>query len=198
MYGVGSAPTPLVAATKLSERCPRLHAPSSTPSPDPVHGTTASTSPISGVALELPGHRRAERELRRDAALRRPGHRPGRPVLHERRPGAGAELPAAAALRLAAGCARSGLVAHGVVIDSLTSQDNIAVRARQRPPDAQHERRRAAADVHRRVVAGEDPEPRLARPEPEPEPDHGPVLHRRGAAPRRPASSGCGPRSTGG
>ena len=56
-----------------------------------------------------------------------------------------------------------GLVAHGVVIDGAHEPGRPGdraerLRAGQRQADAQHERRRAAADVHRRVVAGEDPE----------------------------------------
>jgi CSLREA domain-containing protein len=106
MYGVGQAPRALAA---------------STPSPDPVSGTTGSTSPSQGSLspfttgvqsasfsatprFSLLQHGANGDYFTNDGQLQAPNYRPLQPYV---------SLPAA----------RGGLTAHGVVIDGLTSSD---------------------------------------------------------------------------
>ena len=90
------------------------------------NGATSSTSPSQGSLTPVRGTRPAQAaRLRRHPDLQRPVQTGQHGVLlHERRPGAGAELPAAAAVRDAARDAAPDLTAHGVVIDSLASEDH--------------------------------------------------------------------------
>jgi CSLREA domain-containing protein len=107
MYGVGTAPRSLAAPAS--------------PSPDPVHGATSSTSPSQGsLSPFTTGVQSANfsaaphflgpitgqdgRYFTNDGQVQAPNYRPLQPFV---------SLPAA----------RSGLVAHGVVIDGLTSSD---------------------------------------------------------------------------
>ena len=88
MYGVGA---PAGTAERPGARSPA-------PLPDPVSGTASSTSPSQACSARS-RRVRAGRGLRGHPHLLRPGHRPARQLLHERRPGSGAELPAAPAVR---------------------------------------------------------------------------------------------------
>ena len=110
MYGVGSAPVGL--AHPLSD-----------PSPDPVNGSTQSTSPSQGSLSAFPGTGVQSASFSstpdfgtavtgqngdyytNDGQVQAPNYRPLQPFV---------SLPAA----------RSGLVAHGVVVDGLTSEDH--------------------------------------------------------------------------
>ncbi|HET8752328.1 MAG TPA: choice-of-anchor Q domain-containing protein [Gaiellaceae bacterium] len=108
MYGVGHAPASLLAAAPL---------------PDPVSGTTSSTSPSQGTLDSFPGNSVQAASFAasphfvgpvqghdgdyytNDGQVQAPNYRPLQPYV---------SLPAA----------RSGLTAHGVVVDSLTSSDH--------------------------------------------------------------------------
>jgi CSLREA domain-containing protein len=126
MYSVGSAPAPLFAATRISQSVTQGSTPLQTPSdpsPDPVHGAAGSTSPSQGPLSSFPGTGvqsagfaatphfvgpvtgQDGQYFTNDGQLQAPNYRPLQPYV---------SLPAA----------RSGLVAHGVVIDNLTSHDN--------------------------------------------------------------------------
>jgi Tol biopolymer transport system component/uncharacterized protein YjbI with pentapeptide repeats len=130
MYGVGHAPAPLFSATRLSHfsvaqnSSPLL--PAGDPSPDPVHGATASTSPTQGSLSSFPGTGVQSASFAatphfdgpftgqngqyytNNGQVQAPNYRPLQPYV---------SLPAARN-------DSPDLVAHGVVIDGLTSQDD--------------------------------------------------------------------------
>ena len=116
----------------LSQRCA---APAV--APDPVLGATTSTSPGRQRPARRDGSITRSAVRRSSRRSRWPAERPARLVLHERRPGAGAELPAAAAVRELAGdvggadrARRPHRRAHE------RGRHRERLQPRQRPPDA--------------------------------------------------------------
>jgi CSLREA domain-containing protein len=116
MYGVGSAPAPVAAAAQ-----PAAAQPAAAP-PDPVTGTMSSTSPSEGSLSPFFGSAQTagfdavpDFSVRQTGAhgdyytnagqVQAPNYRPLQPYV---------TLPAT----------RSGLTAHGVVVDALTSRDD--------------------------------------------------------------------------
>ena len=169
MYGVGAPPAPLEAP-----------APSPASLPDPVSGTASSTSPSTGLLAPFAGSVQAAGFDVTPTFSSPVNPRSARQLLHERRAGSGAELPAAPAVRDAAREPHQP--------DRARRRDRHArqrgphrLQPGQRAADRRPDRERAGAAVHRPGLADQGADPRVAhrpqRASAAAEPDDRAVLH---------------------
>ena len=157
MYGVGIRADPGATGRGCCSAacCDRLRS-------RPGNRCDELEEPVAGRVEPVRHHLGADRHVRRRSVLHRADRRRARPVLHERRPDAGAELPPAPAVRVAA---RHALGRDGARRDRRRADEQRPQRLqpRQRPADARSLGERARAAVRRRGVADEGSDARVAQ-----------------------------------